>query len=326
MMRISYSAVSSYQECPLKYYYRYVEKRPTPETPALAFGKSVHEALRWLYDTPTPGPRSSEELLDYLDECWIREGYASADERLRYFLHARSVLDLYYRNNIVEGEPCQMPAALEHKFLIDLGTFELSGVIDRLDRADDGSFEIIDYKTNRRLPPAKKLTTDLQLPLYTAAAEKIWDAEVARATFHYLVLNHKHSVRVGPQRVQEALLEVERVVNEIAEERFDPCRNNLCPWCEFIKDCPVWEGRELPKKKASWTPPLSIEEIVDEVVLMNRQVEERRASIETKLSGIEALSKSVETYLKDHNVEKVAGRTGTACLDEDGSVCFNPRE
>jgi RecB family exonuclease len=319
-MKLSYSAISSYLDCPLKYYYSYVERRPTPDTPALAFGKSVHEALRWLYDVKTPEPHTRNELIDYLDECWLKEGYSSPEERLRYFLHARSVLDLYYRNNIVEGEALEMPVALEHKFLIDLDFCELSGVIDRMDRLPDGTFEILDYKTNRRLPPAKKLARDLQLPLYTASAEKIWQVEVSRATFYYLVLNHRHSVHVGLERVEEALDEVRKVAEAVSRERFDPCRNNLCPWCDFIPDCPVWEGRSLPEKKSSWTTPLSIEEIVDEVVVMQRQVEEHRARIEQKLAGIDALSKTVDTYLRDHRAQRVCGRCGTARLDDDGTL------
>jgi CRISPR/Cas system-associated exonuclease Cas4 (RecB family) len=319
-MKLSYSAISSYLDCPLKYYFSYVEKRPTPDTPALAFGKSVHEALRWLYDVKTPEPHTASELLDYLDECWLKEGYSSPEERLRYFLHARSVLDLYYRNNIVEGEALEMPVALEHKFLIDLGFCELSGVIDRMDRLPDGTFEIMDYKTNRRMPPAKKLARDLQLPLYTAAAEKIWEVEVSRATFYYLVLNHTHSVHVGRERVDEALDEVRNVAAAVSDERFDPCKNNLCPWCDFIRDCPVWEGRSLPEKKASWTPPLSIEEIVDEVVVMQRQVEEHRTRIEQKLAGIDALSKAVGSFLRDRGAERVSGRCGTARLDDEGTL------
>ena len=319
-MRLSYSGISSYLDCPLKYYYSYVEKRRTSDTPALAFGKSVHEALRWLYDVKTPDPHTSNELLDYLDECWLKEGYASTEERLRYFLHARSVLDLFYRNNIVEGEPVDMPFALEHKFLVDLGFCELSGVIDRMDKLPDGTFEILDYKTNRRLPPAKRLARDLQLPLYTVAAGKVWEVDVSRATFYYLVLNHRHSVHVGPDRVEEALLEVQKVAEAVSREEFDPCRNNLCPWCDFISDCPVWEGRPLPQKKASWTPPLSIEEIVDEVVVMQRQVEEHRARIEQKLAGIASLSKVVETYLKDRDAERVNGRFGAAALSGEGSL------
>ena len=323
-MRLSYTAISTYLQCPLKYYYRYVEKRPSPPTPALSFGKSVHEALRWLYDVPAAEPHSRSELLDFLDECWLKEGYTSSEERLRYFLHARSVLDLYYRNNIVEGEPFRMPVALEHKFFLDLGFCELTGVIDRMDQLPDGTFEILDYKTNRRLPPAKRLYADLQLPIYTAAAQKVWEVEVSTATFYYLVINHKHSVHIGAHRLEEALSEVERVASAIGNEDFGPCRNNLCPWCEFVSDCPVWEGRVPPKKKASWTPPLSIEEIVDEVLLMRRQVEDMRARIEQKLAGIEALSRTVESYLKERGARCVSGRTGSARFDGEGGLVFEP--
>ena len=55
-MKISYSAISSYQTCPLAYKFQYVDRLPTAPSPALSFGQSLHEVLRWFYDVPTEDP------------------------------------------------------------------------------------------------------------------------------------------------------------------------------------------------------------------------------------------------------------------------------
>lgn len=309
-MRISYSAISSYQNCPLAYKFQYMDRLPTVPSPALSFGQSLHEALRWFYDVPTVDPYPLEELVDHLETCWVGDGYSSPEEEARYFLQARSALGLFYRNL---GD-FNIPAALEHRFLIDLGFCSLSGVIDRLDKDPDGGFEIIDYKTNRRLPPAKKLYNDLQLPIYHVAVEKIWQVSPEKVTFYYLLLNHRHSITVTPERIDGALGEIRRVVECIESEAFEPDKNPLCPWCDFIEICPIWEDKVIPKK-TNVSPALEIGEAVDEIVLTERKVAQA-------LARIEGLKSIISSYLNDQRVDKVGGRRGVAFIDEDGSLTW----
>ncbi|MCJ7652108.1 MAG: PD-(D/E)XK nuclease family protein [Actinobacteria bacterium] len=313
-MKISYSAVSSYQNCPLQYKFQYVDKIPSLPSPALSFGQSVHEALRWFYDIPTGDPHPLEEFLDYLEECWSGEGYSSNEEEARYFLQARSALELFYRNL---GD-FRIPAALERRFVVDLGFCYLSGVIDRLDKDPEGGFEIIDYKTNRRLPPAKKLHEDLQLPIYHIAVEKIWEVSPEKVTFHYLLLNHRHSMTITPERVEGALGDIKRVIECIENEAFDPRKNPLCPWCDYIGICPAWEGEIIPRKTAT-SPALDIGEAVDELLLAEKKVSDA-------LSRIEGLKTLISSYLSDHGIERVGGSRGIAFIDEEGSLSWREED
>jgi len=313
-MALSYSAISTYQNCPLQYRFQYVEKRPFLPSPALSFGKSLHEALRWFYDVPTPDPYPLEELLGHLEDCWVGEGFSSPEEEAKYYYHARSILGLFYRNNVPEF---RMPAALEYRFRIDIGICQLSGVIDRLDKSEDGGFEIIDYKTNRRLPPARRLQEDLQLPIYQIAAEKIWEVTPERVTFYYLLQNHRHSFSITRERIEQALAEIERVSHGIDEEAFAPSKNPLCPWCDYIDACPAWEGIRKPAKKSGSAGPPGLEagEAVDELLLMEKRVSQM-------LSRMEALKGTVSSYLDDHGISRVGGSTGVAFLDDDGNLTW----
>ena len=315
-MKLSYSQISTYQNCPLQYRFRYVEEKPSPPTASLSFGKSVHEALEWLYSVPTPDPPKVENLIDQLESCWISEGYASSEEETRYFYQAKAALELYYRKHILnDPEGFRVPAALEYKFKVDLGFCQLSGVIDRLDKYPDGGFEIIDYKTNRRLPPARRLAEDLQLPLYKIAAERIWEAPIEKVTFHYVLLDHRHSIFVTSERVEQALAEVERVARLIEREEFDPCRNNLCPWCDFLEECPLMAGKVVSKRGPSQQPSLDIGQAVDELVATHVQVS-------NKLARVEGLKRIVAAYLEDKGIDEVGGSRGVAFVDEDGSLSW----
>ena len=309
-MRISYSAISSYQKCPLAYRFQYVDRLPTAPSPALSFGQSLHEALRWFYDVQTADPYSLEELVDRLETCWVSDGYSSPEEETRYFLQARSALGLFYRNLV----DFRIPAALENRFLIDLGFCSLSGVIDRLDKDPEGGFEIIDYKTNRRLPPARRLYEDLQLPIYHVAVEKVWEVSPAKVTFHYLLLNHRHSMSITPERVEEALVQIRNVVDYIDGEAFEPVKNPLCPWCDFIEMCPVWEGKVIPRKTTA-SPALEIGEAIDEILLTEKKVSQALARIE----GLKAV---ISSYLGDQGVDRVGGSRGIAFIDENGFLTW----
>lgn len=313
-MKISYSALSTYQTCPLQYRFQYLDKMPTAPSPSLSFGQSVHEALRWFYDVPTIDPHSLEELIDYLEECWTSEGYASPEEESRYFLQAKSAMELFHRN--VGG--FQLPAALEHRFRVDVGFCSLSGVIDRLDKDLDGGFEIIDYKTNRRLPPAARLEKDLQLPIYHVAVENIWGVSPEKVTFYYVLLNHRYSMNMTPERIQQALDEIRVITECIEREEFEPRKSPLCPWCDFIDACPLWEGKPRLGKKTK-TPPLEIGEAVDELLATEQK-------LSRAIDRMEGLKRIIACYLNDHGVDRVGGSSGFASIDEDGNLTWGKNE
>jgi putative RecB family exonuclease len=314
-MRLSYSAISTYLKCPLQYRFQYLEGRPGEPSPALSFGSSLHSALEWLYSSPTGEAPSLDALLEQLECCWESDGYESPEEEARYFLQGKSTLALYYRNNVANlGGGFSLPAAIEHKFAIDLGFCDLSGVIDRLDRDLEGGFEIIDYKTNRRLPPARRLQEDLQLPLYQIAAKRIWEVPVSRVTFHYLMMDHKASFFITPEREADALASVRRVAQRIEAEDFAPCRNNLCPWCDYSQDCPLFEGNP-PARKRPAAPPLDVGEAVDELI-------SSQARVAAGLARIEGLKDYIASYLERNAIERVGGSTGSAFFDEDGNLSW----
>ncbi len=235
-LRLSYSAVSAYEKCPLSYRFQYIDGLEVEPSPYLSYGRSMHEALEWLYGRDVPDPPSLDELISYLDSCWSSEGYADSEEEGSYLHHARDVLAQFYHKNIGDF---RLPLAVEERFEIDMGDFILSGVIDRVDRHPDGSYEIIDYKTNRRLPELKRLREDLQLPIYQLACGEVWGITPSKLTFYYLVPNQRYSTKPrdeqGLARVKERLT---LVADSISEGIFPATPGHLCPWCSFEDVCP----------------------------------------------------------------------------------------
>ena len=170
-MRLSYSSIDTYETCPAKWRFQYDQRLPTRPSPALAFGDSLHQALYRFHNRPVPVAPSLGELLDTLEAVWVREGYTDESEERSYREHGASVLARYHADN---ADTFAIPAALEHRFTIEVEGVQLTGVLDRMDRIPGGGYEIIDYKTNRRLPPQRRIDTDLQLSIYFLAAKEVW--------------------------------------------------------------------------------------------------------------------------------------------------------
>jgi RecB family exonuclease len=241
--RLSYTSFSTYQQCPLQYRFRYVDRLDWQPRPALSFGESLHAALEWFYSGQTPHPPDLPSLLRQLEKVWVSEGYADAEEEERYLEHAREVLTVFHRAN---APRYRLPASVEQPFQVDMGDFLLTGRIDRLDRHPDGTYEIIDYKTNRKLPPLARLSEDYQLPLYQLAATRVWGIKPGKLTLYYLLPNQRFTTRPWSEERLESMVEELRATAEaIARGLFPPRPNHLCPWCDFASlgpEAPSSEG------------------------------------------------------------------------------------
>ncbi len=66
LTHLSYSSISAYLGCGQSWYYRYIEKVPTPTAPELVFGSAVHNTVERYIATRQP-------LLEAWGECWTMQ-------------------------------------------------------------------------------------------------------------------------------------------------------------------------------------------------------------------------------------------------------------
>lgn len=291
-MRLSYSSISTYQTCPLQYKFQYVDKLPPKPTPNLSFGNSIHAALKWLYDVPVPKPASEEDLLNALVENWKREGYESPEQEQDFLEQGKQILRTYYRTNVKDF---QIPVALEQRFEIKLNDdLTVSGIIDRMDKLLSGGYEIIDYKTNRRLPPKAKVDSDLQLSIYHLAAQETWGWEPEKLSFYFLIPNQKMTTSRTKKDIEATKEEILKVAEGVARQDFDPVQNALCPWCDFQALCPFYKHKYI-KQEESKEEAIVIEKVVDEYV-------ELKAQEKTVKSRLGELQQIIHRYCDEHGL------------------------
>jgi putative RecB family exonuclease len=290
-VKLSYSAIDTYETCPAKFRFRYQDRVPAGPSPILAFGDSLHRALHRFHSRPVPVAPSLPELLGYLDDAWVVDGTSEA-EQAAYREHARQVLTQYHRDNAADY---RIPAALEFRFGIEVEGVTISGAIDRMDRLPGGGYEIIDYKTNRRLPPRSRVDADLQLSIYHLAAWEIWGIEPERLTLYYLLPGQRMTTSRTLADVDTLRRRIAAVAERIEQGRFEPRENPLCGWCDYRHLCPLFRHRD----ERGDAPP-RIAEAIDEWIDLKREDRER-------WRRLEELAAVIRAYAEEHGLSRLHG-------------------
>lgn len=298
-MRLSYSSINTYETCPAKFKFQYEDRVPQSRSPALAFGDSLHRALHLFHNRPVPVPPSLDELHEMLEMSWVSEGFVDESEERMYRDHGRQVLAEYHREN---APAYRIPAALEFRFTIHVEGVELSGIIDRMDRIPGGGYEIIDYKTNRRLPPQARIDRDLQLSVYHLAAKEVWGIEPERLTLYYLLPGQRMTTGRTAADVDELRRRIAVVAERIAAGKFEPRQNPLCDWCEYQALCPLFRHQH-EKERGDPTPRMT--EIVDEWIALKRQT---RATYRR----FDELVPLINAFADEHGYRRLFGSDGAA--------------
>ena len=298
-MRLSYSSINTYETCPAKYRFQYEERLPSTPSPALSFGDSLHQALYRFHNRPVPVAPPLEELHEILDAVWVSEGFTNGSEERTYREHGHQVLAMYHREN---APSYRIPAAMEHRFQIEVEGVTVSGVIDRMDRIPGGGYEVIDYKTNRRLPPQAAIDRDLQLSVYHLAAKEVWGIEPERLTLYYLLPGQRMSTTRTIADIDELRRRIMTIAERIEARKFEPKQNPLCDWCDFQHLCPLFRHRE---ERANGDPAPRMTQIVDEWVTLKRQGREvyRR---------LDELAPLINAFCDEHGYRRLFGSEGAA--------------
>lgn len=254
MTLYSHSRLSSYEDCPRKYAFRYVEKVTTEWEGVEAFvGKRVHEILERLYHHVRAHgrPPSLAQVLTRFQRDWRSRWHPQVrivrteNDVAHYLRHGEQCLTHYYRAQYPfdEGET----VALEHDLQIALdpdGRYRMRGIVDRIVRTREGGYEIHDYKTGASLPSLARLATDRQLALYQIGLQQSYaDAESVELVWHYLSFNKTLRVRRTAEDLEQLRAETIGAIDTIESAReFSPAPGPLCRWCDYAELCPARGG------------------------------------------------------------------------------------
>lgn len=233
-MYLSYSRLASYIFCPYRYYLEYIEEIRPPFTASASFGASLHRTLEGFYALPLNRPLL-HDLFSLYFRRWLRYGYRSRDEEARYFDEGMTILEEYYERNILEFRPALF---VEKRFSVDLGGVEFAGVVDRVDKLDNDSYRVIDYKTAKR----GETLESLQLPLYHLALERLFGYPPQDLLYYFLREQETMRCEMREDKQEEALAMILRVAEGVRRNRFPKNRGENCQACDFNRFCTLEES------------------------------------------------------------------------------------
>ncbi|MET1038924.1 MAG: PD-(D/E)XK nuclease family protein [Aeromicrobium sp.] len=257
---LSPSRAGDFQNCPLLYRFRTIDRLPEPADPVMVRGSLVHAVLEDLFDEPAP-LRTLERAVDLLPSEW--EQLRTAEPRLaelftpeqaadetRWLASCIDLLTTYFR---MEDPRFLEPASREERISYDLESgVSLGGIVDRIDIAPDGRVRVVDYKTGRAPGVLREGTAMFQMKFYALV---IWRTRgVVPTLLQLMYLGDEAFLRYEPTEddliaTEKKLIALWDAIERAIELRdFPPRRSGLCRWCAHQARCPEWGGTppELP--------------------------------------------------------------------------------
>jgi len=236
-VKISYSKIKTYLECPYKYKLRYIERIPQQPKSYFRFSSLIHKVLHeyYFYYRKT----SLDELLLCYERAWKKKRAASYEE-------GRKILtDYYYKMRD------RLPYSLEKRLTVRAGENILVGKIDRIDKVKN-EFQIIDYKLNKNIPTVKEVKDSLQLNFYTLIFFYLTGIIPSKVGFYFLRYGRLLFTKRDKKDIERTRDLTDYVANKIIKGKFQPKESRVCQWCDYKEYClserdkPV---RELERKR-----------------------------------------------------------------------------
>lgn len=238
----SYSRLSTYTDCELKYFYTYILKEPREFGAPASLGNIIHQALEYTLES-----NESLNLYDLLENYRESRPDFDPDNQIPDELieDGQEMLKEFYdrhKDELFDIVAKEMP------FSVVLGGGRFNGYIDLVWRDQYGNVKCCDFKSGKREVAAKAVPEDLQLGLYALILQHLYpDQDGVYAELYYL----RSGRRKGHLFTTDDLLQVESklvslVGDVLAKEYYKPTTDEgSCYWCDFGKSgtCPTGSRR-----------------------------------------------------------------------------------
>ncbi|PJE73172.1 MAG: hypothetical protein COV00_01190 [Candidatus Tagabacteria bacterium CG10_big_fil_rev_8_21_14_0_10_40_13] len=323
-MRISFSLLETYKNCPLKFKYQQLDKIKTPKNIEAVFGNAIHSSLKKLFER-TPLFPSLDEVIDHFQNNFAEKVESlnlEPDTIAAYTKEGITVLKNFYKKNppwnfnVVE---------LESRFSVILEdpenkeTHILAGIIDRIDKHEEnGAYEIIDYKTSKRMPSQDDTDKNLQLSIYNLGLLKKWphlDPEKIKLSLYFLKHGEKAETKRTKEDLENTKTEILKTIREIEdlikkEKEFIPTPSGLCDWCGYQKMCPMWRHlfqsqiSNLPATRDLAQRDKSQKDQIPALINKYLELDDQTSQNKRRLAEIKA---QIDNFMSQEDITRVFG-------------------
>jgi DNA helicase-2/ATP-dependent DNA helicase PcrA len=221
---LSVTGLVTLAACPLRFYWSEVDRLPRRPSAALKRGVEVHRKIE-LHN------RGSISFDDLDEDLYDAPAATTGDTTDR-----RNPFDVFLSSRFANRTPLFIETPIDLK----VGGTRVRGRIDAVYQADDGSWEIVDYKSGRHREDTSAL---VQLEAYAVAAVEGAVAperpDSLSVTFLYLGGDRPEEVTRTADDVwlQEASTHLESLVSRAGGPDYAATPSAQCNHCDFLRFC-----------------------------------------------------------------------------------------
>lgn len=250
---VSASRLGCWQQCRLKFYFKYVLGIPKRTTPSLHIGKVCHAVLQaWNMARWKKQVFEIEQVKTLFDQDWTkRQIHSRIDwegEEDKQRDGTWTMLQTYFAETPIKQD--ERPEAVEVPVESELanGLPKLIGIIDLVRQGG----RIVDFKTSGKTPEAEKVEHlhETQMSCYSVMyRDATGKKETDRELHHLVKLKTPKLVvtQIGPMTErQEVRLHrsIESYVEGLQRRDFVPSPGFHCSACQYFNECMAWTGKE----------------------------------------------------------------------------------
>lgn len=248
LKKLSPSSIKTYDLCEFKFKLQYLDKIETPIKGNVytSIGKAVHSICEHFYKKNLGSYEKMEELLEptFTKELLLAEVKLSPEDMNTFIEKGKNCLRNFFaaQNDEAVKKYFQNPTETEKRFKLPYNGIDIVGVIDFFSEFDDSV--IIDYKTGKNPPTQKELDSDIQLTLYSWAAEQIWK-KAPKLFLFFLDLNKKLYTTRNAQQYAKMFEKINLIIDHSESNKEFTPNTKVCKFCEYRDICQFSSSKKM---------------------------------------------------------------------------------
>lgn len=248
MLKLSVSSIGTFEKCPKKYFYRYIEKPDVEQKKwgFTEFGSCAHLILEIFHKVllkkhvpvekyPDLMKWSFNKAIKEFDTDLLREPVWSPDGDIDGISFLKDICQgyLYYIRD--SGVPDVVGVEIPYSFDIDEKSM-IRGFIDRVDKIDEQTYHVIDYKTSKN----ERYLDEFQVLVYAEAVSRLYPS-AKKIIGSYMMLKHDMKM-ISWEFNKDDLDRCNKIIKKQShlidnETTWIKKPSILCKWCDYKDIC-----------------------------------------------------------------------------------------
>jgi len=247
----SATALNIYLKCPRQYLYDKILKLGSKDgnPDAKSYGSAIHKACEIAINYALENQKhiNKNDFIDSFKKELNRLPMSSYEQRQIHLERGELSLDKYY--NVLSSTPASYFKNAEYELKFEINGHNFIGYIDRIDKNEDNTLSIYDYKTGKAKTKSsigvKKSHEDYynQMGFYKFAIEKLTGQKVKETTFIFPdECEKKLSIEYSEEDIKEIIEKYTQAIRNIENLEFEAIKNKdkekePCLYCGFKDFC-----------------------------------------------------------------------------------------